>query len=102
MMIRGKGYEIAAKNLAAHEWCGLKAKVVESTDPKRKGTEGVVVDETQNTLVLEAKGKEIVVPKKECVFEFDLGKDEKGNAEKTALKGKDFLKRPEDRAKETK
>ena len=95
MMVKGKGYEITRQNLAAHEWCGLKVRVVESADPQRKGIEGIVVDETQNTLVLDAKGTEKVMPKKECVFEFDLGKDEK-----VVVKGMDVLKRPEDRTKE--
>ena len=102
MMVKGKGYEITGKNLMAHEWCGLKARVIESADPQRKGVEGTVVEETQNTLVLDAKGKEKVMPKKECVFEFDLGKDDEGKEEKVIVKGKDVLKRSEDRTKDTK
>ena len=100
MMIKGKGYEITAKNFLAHEWCGLKVRVVESADPQRKGATGTVVKETQNTLTIDAKGKEKVMPKKECVFEFDLGKDDEGKEEKVVVKGTDVLKRPEDRTKE--
>jgi len=102
MMIKGKGYEITAKNLLAHELCGLEVKVIESADPQRKSVKGIVVDETQNTLVLDVGGAEKVMPKKECVFEFCLGKDAKGKEDKVVVKGNDILKRPEDRAKEMK
>jgi len=98
-MIKGKNYEITKENLLGHEMIGLKVKVIESTDGGKEGKEGVVVNETQNTFVIlsqalgEAK-EEIVLPKKECEFEFDLGN------EKVKVKGNDVLKRPEDRVKE--
>jgi len=99
-MIKGTGYEITAQNLKQHELIGLSVLVKESTDPKRKGTKGVVVDETQNTFVLKGhagkekvEGEKIVVPKAECVFEFDL------KGEKVVFDGKELLKRPEDRIK---
>jgi len=94
MMTKGKNYEITAKNFLGHEWCGLKVRVIESSDLARKGIEGTVVDETQNTLVLSVKEKDVIIPKKECVFEFDLGK------EKIVVKGIDVLKKPESRVKE--
>lgn len=93
-MIKGKHYEITAKNILNHEWIGLKVKIAESSDPKRKGMEGIVLDETKNTIVLEIKTEKKVAPKKECVFEFDL------NGEKIIVKGKDVMKRPEDRLKD--
>ncbi len=95
-MIKGKCYEITEKNLLGHEMIGLRVNVTKSTDKAREGTKGIVLDETQNTFVVltsDGKGKQ-VLPKKECEFEFDLEK------EKVIVKGKDILKRPEDRVKE--
>lgn len=84
-MIKGKGYEINDKNILNHEMIGLKIKVIESSDPSRKGMTGKIVNETKNTFVLE-DGK--ILPKKECVFEFiDIG----------IVDGKKILKKPEDR-----
>ena len=76
---------------------GLRVKVINSSDNARNGTEGKILDESQNTFRLNAKGKEIIVPKKECEFEFDLGNDEK-----IIVKGKDILKKAENRIKEWK
>ncbi len=84
-MIKGKGYEINDKNFLSHEMIGLKLKVIESSDPSRKGITGKIINETKNTFILE-DGK--ILPKKECVFEFiDIG----------IVDGKKILKRPEDR-----
>jgi len=93
-MITGKHYEITAKNLLSHEWMGLKVKIADSSDPQRKNFEGIVLDETQNTLVLENLKEKKVFPKKECVFEFNL------NGEKVLVEGKSVMKRPEDRLKD--
>ncbi len=90
MMIEGKGYLITKENILGHELIGLKVSVIESTDPKRNGVKGIIIDETQNTFILD-DGK--VIPKKECVFEFDI-------KEKIIVEGKKLLKRPEDRLKD--
>ncbi len=86
-MIKGMNYEINNNNILVHEMIGLNVKVVESSDPHRIGIKGKIIDETKNTFVLENKK---VIPKKECVFEFDVG-------EKIIVDGKKILKRPEDR-----
>ena len=93
-MIAGKGYKITTKNLLCHELLGLEAKVAESSDASREGTLGKVVKETKNTFVLETKEGEKVLPKKECVFEFVLGK------QKALVDGKKICLRPEERLKE--
>jgi ribonuclease P protein subunit POP4 len=97
-MINGKCYEITGKNILGHEIIGLEVNVVKSTDKARIGTKGIVLDETQNTFVVLAnKGKEkqkVVLPKRECDFEFKLGN------EKIVVKGNDVTKRPEDRVKD--
>ena len=88
-MIKGENYEINSENILFHEMIGLNVKVIESTDPKRIGTKGKIIDETKNTFVLENKK---IIPKKECKFEFDLG-------EKIVVEVKKILKRPEERIK---
>lgn len=90
IMMEGKHYKIDAKNLAYHELIGLDVRVAESTSSERVGIKGKVVDETKNTLKLDT-GK--ILPKTECVFEFDIN-------EKILLDGKTIMKRPEDRVKE--
>jgi len=93
-MIKSKCYEITKENILGHEMIGLKLNVIKSTDPKRIGVKGIVVDETQNTFIIIQNGKEQTLPKKECVFEFDL------NGEKVIVEGKKILRRSEDRTKE--
>ena len=97
--MKEKCYEITGKNILGHEIIGLEVKVIKSTDHGREGIVGVVVDETQNTLVILGSHKnkmqeKFVLPKKECELEFDL------KNEKVIVKGNDILKRPEDRVKE--
>jgi ribonuclease P protein subunit POP4 len=87
--MKGKNYEINKENILNHEIIGLNVKIVESSDPKRKGEKGIIIDETKNTIILENNK---IIPKKECDFEFDLG-------EKIIIKGKKIMKKPEDRIK---
>ncbi|NOZ76573.1 MAG: ribonuclease P protein component 1 [Euryarchaeota archaeon] len=86
---------ITAQNLKRHELIGLKVKVVAATNPPLVGIEGRVVDETMNMLVIEEKGKEKAVPKKEVTLEIDTG------TEKVKVVGREILGRPEDRIKRT-
>jgi ribonuclease P protein subunit POP4 len=85
-MRKGKEYGINKENILNHELIGLEIKIINSSDPNRIGTVGKIIDETQNTFVLE-DGK--VIPKKECEFEFlEIG---------AIVDGKKILKRPQDR-----
>ena len=102
--MRGKNYEITKQNIKNHELIGLDVCVSESSDPGRKNLKGKVIDETKNTIII-LVGKEKmpkgsfreplqkVLPKKECVFEFDIG-------EKIKIDGKEIIKRPENRIKD--
>jgi len=101
-MIKGENYCIDSENVFGHEMIGLEVVVVKSSDKAREGAKGKVLDETQNIFRLLVKGKEVVVPKKECEFEFYLGKDEKGKEERVMIKGIDVLRKPENRLKEWK
>jgi RNase P/RNase MRP subunit p29 len=88
-----KKYEITKDNFLAHEWIGEKVKVIKSSDKKRENINGIIINETQNTIWIEMKGEKKIVPKKECVFEFDT-------CGKIIIEGKNVLKRPEDRVKD--
>jgi len=68
---------ITRDNLLIHEFIGLEVEVVRCTDRKMEGVRGRIVDETANTLVVEGKGRERVVPKKACVFRFTLPSGER-------------------------
>jgi ribonuclease P protein subunit POP4 len=79
-------------NLRKHELIGLQVAVVRSADPSLVGVRGLVVDETRNTLVVEAAGREKRVPKRGARFRFEI----QGGAE---VDGDEILFRPEDRVK---
>lgn len=82
---------------AKQELIGLDCAVVDSTDPKSVGLEGVVVDETLRTLTLRlgAPGaRRVQVAKAACTFEFrPPGKDP------VRVPGRSIEFRPEDRTK---
>ena len=79
-------------NLRKHELIGRSVAVMQSTDPSLVGVRGAVVDETRNTLVVEAGGREKRVPKHGTRFWFDV----QGGVE---VDGDEILFRPEDRVK---
>lgn len=88
---------ITAENLPVHELIGLKVRVAKSLSLPFAGIKGTVVDETKNTLVIGAGGKEKTVPKKGCVFQFTLP-----GGEKALLDGGRIAYRPYDRPKKMK
>jgi ribonuclease P protein subunit POP4 len=81
------------QNLVRHELIGLKVKIAKSTDPTQKFS-GTVIDETYNMFVIETKGKEKRIPKKNSIFIFTLP-----NGMKVEVEGKILISRPEDRIK---
>jgi len=92
-MLKGKNYEITRENLQIHEWIGLEARVIESTDKAREGIKGKIVNETKNVITIETKKGEKKLPKKEIKLEIVLGK------EKVPLDCTKLSQRPEDRIK---
>ena len=82
-----------ARNLALHELIGLKVRIVEARNKNYVGKEGMVVDETKNTIVIEEGGKEKIIAKKGTVFEFHLPKG------KVKLVGDKINYRPHERTK---
>ncbi len=93
-MLESQQYRITKENLGAHELIGLEVKVLESKESSRKGLCGRVVDETKNTLVVETGSGEKIIPKREVVIEFLLGK------ERVRIDGKFIEEKPENRIKE--
>ncbi len=76
---------ITSKTLPFSTFIGLEVEVVNSSDRKRIGLKGAVVDETKNLLVIEKKGKEIKVPKASATFRFTLESGEKADVRGSAI-----------------
>lgn len=85
---------ITPQNLVRHELIGLKVKVKNSTNKDQMSLKGKVVDETYNTLKIETKKGEKVIPKNTTIFIFTLP-----NGTKVQVDGKLLVARPEDRIK---
>jgi ribonuclease P protein subunit POP4 len=80
------------KDLVKHELIGLDVEVVDATDPSQRGMCGRVVDETQNTLLLEVGEREVRIPKGGTTFRFAV-------ADGATVLGDRLRYRPEDRVK---
>ena len=89
-----KKYEINEKNFLAHELNGLELEVKNSSNKNRKGLKGKIVKETKNVFVIEKKGEEKIIPKKECDLRIKLP-----NGKKVEINGKKLAFRPEERIK---
>lgn len=85
---------ITPQNIVKHELCGLSVKITKSTDPTQKGLRGRVIDETYNTIKVETKKGEKIIPKTNTIFIFTLP-----NKTKVEVEGKMLIGRPEDRIK---
>lgn len=73
---------------------GLEATVMDSTDQNRKKKSGRIVSETKNTVTLETKTKEIVLPKREVTLEVKLGQNQFA-----VIRTSEWCFAPEDRVK---
>lgn len=78
--------------LHKHELMGLHAEVLSSTCPNLVGFEGIVVDETKNTLVIRVDDTEKRIPKQGTRFRFRIDGG-------VVIDGARLLHRPEDRTK---
>jgi len=84
---------ITPYNILRHELNGLKARVVESTHAGYK-VEGVVVDETKNTLTIKSGIRKVKVPKDCVTLEFTLQ-----DGAVVRIEGNLLVLRPEERIK---
>jgi len=86
---------VELKDLLREELIGLRVTVTDSHNAHNVGLEGVVVDETRNSLVIEKKnGLQKMVMKAESVFVFSLL-----GGDKIKVTGELIVGRPEDRVK---
>lgn len=83
---------ITPRNVVRHELIGLSAEVVESPNSSLVGLAGRIVDETKNTLLIDAKGCEKRIPKKKTEFVFVLP-----DRRRVKLSGSLLISQPEDR-----
>uniref|UniRef100_A0A7J3YU04 Ribonuclease P protein component 1 n=1 Tax=Ignisphaera aggregans TaxID=334771 RepID=A0A7J3YU04_9CREN len=84
-------------NIIYHEIIGLRVKILSHLDPTLVGREGIVINETMNTLqILDTKhGKVIKVPKRGGIFLFTIPEAN----EELIIDGMQIFGRPEDRLK---
>ncbi len=69
---------------------GKKIRVVKSKNKSLEKIRGIVLDETKNMIIIEDKGKQVMVEKKTCEFEID---GEKKQGKKIVGKIKDRIKK---------
>jgi len=84
---------ITSENISSHEWIGLKVTIEKSRDPALRGLDGVVRDETMNTLTIESSGKLRQIQKQGTTIRAQL------QAEKVDIDLSLLRFRPEDRVK---
>ena len=81
-------------NLLRHEFVGLDAEVVKSSNPSQIGISGKIIKETRNTLVILHNDLEKMVIKDIAVFHFVLT-----DGTVVEIDGKAIVGRPENRLK---
>ena len=85
---------ITSKNLVHHEFIGLNVHVT-SKKNKSLNLNGIIIDETKNTIKIEGIDKsEKIIPKKGTMFVFEIP-----DGEKIEIDGDILSIRPEDRIK---
>ena len=85
---------ITSKNLVHHEFIGLKVHVLGKNN-ESLNLKGTIIDETKNTIKIEAMDNtEKVIPKVGSIFVFEIP-----NGEKIEVDGNILSIRPEDRIK---
>lgn len=85
---------ITSDTIRAHEWIGLQVSIAESSDPGHRGLQGIVRDETKNTIRIETRGHLLTIPKAGTTFVTTLT-----TGEKFEVDGNKLRFRPEDRVK---
>lgn len=87
--------KMTPKNILYHELIGSRVKILQYTDQALVGVEGIIVDETMKTLLIEKNnGKRIRVFKSNGVFQLQLP-----SGDVIVLRGDRIVGRPWDRLK---
>ncbi len=85
---------IDPSTIRAHEWIGLRVKVLSAPDPGICGVTGKVEDESRNMLTIRTNHRSLKVPKEKSSFLVELpGK------QSVEVQGETVRYRPEDRVK---
>ncbi|MCD7781462.1 MAG: ribonuclease P protein component 1 [Methanosphaera sp.] len=85
---------ITPQNIFRHELIGLHVKVIDSEHEDFMSIEGKIIDETRNTIKIDVRDAEKLVPKNDVTFLFSLH-----DGTKVSIDGNVIVARPEDRIK---
>ncbi len=85
---------IDSSTIRAHEWIGLKVRIISAADPNHKGVTGIVEDETRNMFTIRTDDRTVKVPKEKSSFLLELP-----SRENVTVEGNSVRHRPEDRVK---
>jgi ribonuclease P protein subunit POP4 len=93
--MNSKGHD-RNRNILMLELIGARLRVVQHTDPGLSDREGIVLDETMKTFLIDEDGKRTIVPKKGGRFSLA---SMKSGGQPILVDGSDIQFRPEDRNK---
>ena len=85
---------ITPQNVFRHEFIGLSVEITDSNHEGLIGIQGIIIDETRNTIKIDTGNEEKIIPKANVTFLFTLP-----DGDKVSIDGKVILARPEDRIK---
>jgi len=91
-------------NIGRHELIGLEVEVLDATDKGLVGTQGTIVDETRNMLIIEKKAqqgnkREVRIAKNGTKVRVRLGDGPDGRPVLADIECDKIMFRPEDRIK---
>ena len=78
----------------AHEWIGLKVRILSADDPSHKGVTGIVEDESRNMFTIRTDSRTVRVPKEKSSFLLEFA-----DKQSVTVEGNSVKHRPEDRIK---
>jgi ribonuclease P protein subunit POP4 len=81
--------------IISDELIGRTVSIIECTDPSWVHQTGIIIDETQQTFLIEIEKKQKRIAKQTATFAFEY------HGKKTIVKGSRLVYRPEDRIKKT-
>ena len=81
--------------ITSDELIGRKVTIIECTDPSWVNHTGLIIDETQQTFLIEIEKKQKRIAKQTATFAFEY------HGKKTIVKGTRLVYRPEERIKKT-
>jgi ribonuclease P protein subunit POP4 len=81
--------------ITTDELIGRTVTIIECTDPSWVHQTGLIIDETQQTFLIEIENKHKRIAKKNTTFAFEY------HGKKTIVNGSRLVYRPEDRIKKT-